>query len=674
MQEESTVFFKINFNNKTSCLKGSRRMITVRIDRRNTGKAGGVMESSYFTIGMAGHIDHGKTTLTKALTNIETDRLKEEKERNISIELGYAPLHTDSDVQVSIVDVPGHERFIRQMIAGVAGIDLVILVIAADEGVMPQTKEHLEILSFLGIQRCMVAISKIDRVDDELLELVEEEITETLEKTPFKGARLIRVDSVSGKGIELLKETIIGELKSLEQRDRYGSYRLPIDQVFTVQGQGTIVRGTIYEGVVKKGSQLKLLPSEKTVRARSIQVHHNDVEEARAGQRTAINLGGISREEVKRGDVLVASDHFLVTNIIDVAMRFVDDLRFPVKQRTPVKIHIGTSEVMGNIVFFDRNVVEAADEEVLCQIRLEEEIVARRGDRFIVRRPTPAETIGGGWVIEPKGSKYKFGQSTVDMLQNKQQGSPKDLVEDALKNRQILTEKEIIQDTSLDQAILKEIVEEGLEEKWLTNLPAGKYVLTKDIHKLETELVEELSKYHNLYPMRTGGNKAEITQILKSDYSKEIIEFVMQRMTEKEQLASVGPLIRIASFTPHLPSSWKKRMEEVIDNLARDGLEVKKWNAYLEQSSVPEKELVDLDHYLINNGYAHRLSDDMIIHQRAFEQAVQRLREQTGTAFDLKEAKDALNVSRKFLIPFLELLDNKKVTKREDTKRIWILE
>ncbi|WP_318036033.1 selenocysteine-specific translation elongation factor [Halobacillus shinanisalinarum] len=352
------------------------------------------MDDTYFTIGMAGHIDHGKTTLTKALSNVDTDRLKEEKERSISIELGYAPLQIAAGVNLSIVDVPGHERFIRQMIAGVAGIDLVVLVIAADEGVMPQTKEHLEILEFLGVEHCIVAISKIDRVDDELLELVTEDIKEGLAGTIFHEAPFVYVDGVSGKGIDNLKQTLLSELESVESRDAYGSFRLPVDQVFTVQGQGTIVRGTIYEGVVQKGSHLRLLPNDYKVRARQIQVHHKDQEQALAGQRTAVNLGGIAREDISRGDVLVASDHFLVTEKIDVSLRFVDELTTPVKQRMPVKIHVGTSEVMGRIVFFDRNEVNKTSEEVLCQIQLNEEVVVRRGDRFILRRPTPIETIG----------------------------------------------------------------------------------------------------------------------------------------------------------------------------------------------------------------------------------------------------------------------------------------
>lgn len=629
------------------------------------------MESSYYTIGMAGHIDHGKTTLTKALTNIETDRLKEEKERSISIELGYAPLQTENGIQVSIVDVPGHERFIRQMIAGVAGIDLVVLVIAADEGVMPQTKEHLEILSFLGIQRCIIAISKIDRVEEELLELVREDISETLEMTPFKEAPLIGVDSISGRGIDELKQAIFADLKTIEHRDWYGSFRLPIDQVFTVQGQGTIVRGTIYEGIARKGTRLKVLPSEKTVRARSIQVHHEDVEEARAGQRTAINLGGISKEEIKRGDVLVASDHFLSTDTIDIAVKFVDDLRYPVKQRMPVKIHTGTSEVMGKIVFFDRNIVESTDEEIVCQIRLDEKIVVRRGDRFIARRPTPAETVGGGWIIEPKGQKYKFGQETVSMLESKKKGTPVDLLLDTLKSRQTATKKELIQHTSLDETEVEAVIREGLEENWLTSLPSGKFVRARELEKVTTAVIEKLTDFHKEYPMRKGMNKAELIQTVTADFPKELVDFTVNEMLENNELESSGPLIRLSSFTPTLPSQWKTRVEGVIEELKADGLEVKKWDVYLKESAVKQEIASELEGYLLHGGLVLRLTEDMLIHRASFDQAVQRLREQTEDSFNLKEAKDALNVSRKYLIPFLELVDEKNITKREGEGRFW---
>ncbi|WP_053219918.1 selenocysteine-specific translation elongation factor [Virgibacillus senegalensis] len=630
------------------------------------------MDAAYYTIGMAGHIDHGKTTLTKALTNVDTDRLKEEKERNISIEAGYAPLHTEDGTYVSIVDVPGHERFIRQMIAGVAGIDLVVLVVAADEGVMPQTKEHLEILQFLGIKRCMVAVTKIDRVDQELQELVGTDIKEALEGTIFADADMLFVDSVSGKGIEELRTSIFTALKQVEFRDRFGSFRLPIDQVFTVQGQGTIVRGTIYEGVVRQGSSLTVLPSGKKARARNIQVHHEDVQEARAGQRTAVNVTGVDREQINRGDVLVASNHFLVSKTIDVSIRLVDDMQFPIKQRAPIKLHIGTSEVMGKIVFFDRNEVQKSSEEIVCQLRLDDEVVVRRGDRFIIRRPTPVETIGGGWVIDPKGEKYRFGKETMAMLEQKKEGTPADLVAAVLDDHIMLNEQQIIQYTSLDKAVVNEALNSGIQSGQF--LPSGgKYVLTKSFETAKELILGYLRDFQEKYPMRAGMNKAELRQILRSRFPKAFIDFVIAEMLDQKLLKQQEQYLTNAEFQQHLPNRWKARLEEIIDQLNQDGLQIRKWEDYFRDTPLPEEVARDLKSYLLQTEKAYALTDDMVIDRQVFQQAVKQLRSQTGETFNLQDVKEVWNVSRKFMIPLLELLDEWGWTTREDGNRRWLV-
>ncbi|WP_085520650.1 selenocysteine-specific translation elongation factor [Tuberibacillus sp. Marseille-P3662] len=629
------------------------------------------MDEAYYTIGMAGHIDHGKTTLTKAMTHVDTDRLKEEKERKVSIESGYAPLEVKDGRHVSIVDVPGHERFIRQMIAGVAGIDLVVLVIAADEGVMPQTKEHLQILEFLGVQRCIVAVSKIDRVDQELLDIATEDIKEGLEGTIFAEAPFVRVDSVSGHGVDELKQTIFSELGKVNHRDAYGSFRLPIDQVFTVQGQGTIVRGTIYEGVVQKGSQLTILPEGLNVKPRQIQVHHKDKDQARAGQRTAINLGGIDKNQIQRGDVLVTSDHFLVTNTIDVSLQFVDDLTSPVKQRSPVKIHVGTSEVMGKIVFFDRNEVNQTNDTVLCQVRLEEDIVVRRGDRFILRRPTPVETLGGGWVIQPKGGKYRFGEATVEMLRKKKEGTPEDLIEDVLTKYKLLDVKQLIQYTSLDEPEIKAAIYKEVEAGQLFEMAGNRYGLMKDFTKIKDEVTEQLHGYHENYPMRLGISKAEVVQTFSGVYPKLFIEHTLNTMIASGDIKKDEQFLAWPDFNPHLPAKWKVRMEEIITHLEKDGLNVMKWDDYVKDTPLSKENATELNTYLINTKQAYRLTDEMLIHHTAFDAALSQLRAQTDEAFGLKEAKDALGVSRKYLIPFLELLDQFKVTTRVDDRRKW---
>lgn len=629
------------------------------------------MEERYFTIGMAGHIDHGKTSLTKALTNVETDRLKEEKERGISIELGYAPLNLEAGVSISIVDVPGHERFVRQMIAGVAGIDLVVLVVAADEGIMPQTEEHLEILQFLGVEHCIVAISKIDRVDEIMLELVMDDVKERLSETVFRDAPYVALDSLSGTGIDELKQTILTGLKAIDFRDAYGSFRLPIDQVFSVQGQGTVVRGTVYEGVVQKSSQLLLLPEGISVKARQIQVHHEERQQARAGQRTAINLGGIDRAAVKRGDVLVDSEYFLVTDTIDIALQVIGRKFAPLKQRTAVRLHVGTSEVMGKIVFFDRNELTQTPNEVLCQIRLEEKIVVRRGDRFVLRRPSPVETIGGGWVIQPNGGKYRFGDETIEMLRHHQQGTPKDLVVDALNKYLLLDQKSLMQHTSLNESALIETLEKGVEsDSWL-EIPHQGYSLTKTFTKIKDELLARLQQFHEDFSMRIGMSKAELIQSVSTSYPRPLLEFSLNLLVEQNEVKRSGQFVAIPLFNPHLPQKWRVRMEQVIGSLEQDAFQAKKWEDYFLGTPLPKTEIAELTAHLLESNQAYRLREDTLIHQTAFDNALNQLRHQTDTCFDLKQAKEVLDLSRKYMIPFLELLDELNYTKRSEDQRYW---
>lgn len=626
------------------------------------------MEKHYYTVGMAGHIDHGKTTLTKALTNVDTDRLKEEKERQISIELGFAPLDLGDDISASVIDVPGHERFIRQMIAGVAGIDLVILVVAADEGVMPQTKEHLDILSFLGIKRGIVAVSKIDKVDSEFVELVEDEIKEQLQGTVFAESPIITVDSLKGMGINELKAQIKADLSQTEKRNANGAFRLPVDQVFTVKGQGTVVRGTVYEGTVLEGQSLIVLPARIETKARQLQVHHKPAIKAVAGQRVAINLSNITKEEIERGDVLVDKEHFVVTKTIDVSLSFISQLKHPIKQRTPIKLHLGTSEVMGRIVFFDRNEVNENTGEVLCQLRLDEEVVTRRGDRFIVRRPTPTETVGGGWVLDPNAQKYRFGIETAEMLQKKKEGTPTQRVTDILTEKKYIHKKELLQLTSLKEDQLVTMKEES---KDVIEVLQG-YSLYSEQQKLLTKINEQLTDFHTKFPMRFGMNKAELTSLLSHTAPKEWVTFVIDEAIKDKTLQKHEQFISQSNFTPFFPSNWKKRIDTLLHDMEKDQLNVKAWDEYGATSGIPKDVLEELKHFLRQNSKIYFLDDKHAITRLTLEKAFKTLREGTGDSFDLKEAKELLDVSRKYLIPFVELLDTLGLTKRNDSVRVWV--
>ncbi|CAM3862534.1 selenocysteine-specific translation elongation factor [Mesobacillus zeae] len=625
------------------------------------------MVKRFFTIGMAGHIDHGKTSLTKALTNVDTDRLKEEKERQISIELGFAPLYEDEEVQISVIDVPGHERFIRQMIAGVGGIDLVVLVVAADEGVMPQTREHLDILGFLGIQSGIVAITKIDRVEDEFIDLVKDDILGELEGTVFADAPFMLVDSLAKKGTEELKKLIIDTLKSQEMRDVRGAFRLPVDQVFTVKGQGTVVRGTVYEGTVEEGQSLMVMPKGLEVKARQLQVHHKQAKTAFAGQRAAINLSGISREDLERGDVLVSSEQFIVTRTIDVAIRVVEDLEHLVKQRTPVKCHIGTAEVMGRIVFFDRNELKEESDEILCQLRLEEEAVTKRGDRFIIRRPSPQETIGGGWVIDPRGNKYRFGEQTIQELEKKKAGTPVERITAALYEAKSLSTEELIKRTALPEETLRQ----HLMREEFVPINGKEFTVRGLADAIEDDITDRLEDFHRETPMRQGLNKAELLQTMQKAFPKTLLDYVVENGLQRGIFARKDQFIRLGKFIPHVPKNWEKRTAGMLEALKRDGLQVRYFADYLQDAGIPGNLAEELKKFLEDERSIVPLDQQYYWHSELFERAVDTMRRGTGTDFEVGDAKAAVGLSRKYLIPFLERLDAMGLTRRVENKRVW---
>ncbi|WP_377889142.1 selenocysteine-specific translation elongation factor [Alkalihalobacillus sp. R86527] len=619
----------------------------------------------YYTIGLAGHIDHGKTTLTGALTGVDTDRLKEEKERNVSIEPGFAPFELSHDMNVSIIDVPGHERFVRQMIAGVAGIDLVIPVVAADEGVMPQTREHLEILSLLGIERSIIVITKADAVDEEMLELVKDDISEYITGTGFEGVTIHVVDSKSGKGIEELKESIETYLLDVPSRSKVGPFRLPIDQVFTLQGHGTIVRGTIFDGELQDGEKVTIVPKGIEARVRQVQSHNEKVNKAYAGQRVAINLAGVDREDIVRGQVVVTSDFYKVTSTVDLNMRVAKTMSHELKQRSPVTVHIGTAEVRGTIVFFDRNVLEMKEmQEIFCQLRLAQPILAKKGDRVIIRRPSPVETIGGGSIVNVTGKKYKFGSETVEMLKRMSVGTPFEQLQQLVEKELLLSKEEVKQTLGMEDNVFLEL------ERNPHVISDGRYITTNAIrNQVRSDLVELLKDYHEAYPLRPGLPKAELIQELKKKYPEKLIE---RTLVGQENVKQRGPYICEETFSPYFPKAWKTRMENVVRSLKEQGMKVSPIDVLIDSESIPSVLKGELKQFLLEEGEAVELTKDLMVHRSTWERSRDVLRNDTATSFSLQAAKEALGVSRKFLVPFLESLDEKGYTVRDGQERRWI--
>ncbi|WP_374056740.1 selenocysteine-specific translation elongation factor [Rossellomorea sp. FM04394] len=622
------------------------------------------MAKQYYTIGMAGHIDHGKTTLTKALTSVDTDRLKEEKERSISIEPGFAPLYHDEDMEISVVDVPGHERFIRQMIAGVAGIDLVVLVVAADEGVMPQTKEHLDILALLGITHGIVVLTKISKVDEELRDMALEEVMDELKETVFERAPVLLADSLSGEGVEELKQKIITTLKDMVSRSVRGDFRLPIDQVFTVKGQGTVVRGTVFGGTLDTGEEIMILPQGIHTKAKQIQAHHRKESRAFAGQRAAINLSGVGYKELKRGNVLVTSTHFSVTNTIDVCLEILYAVNHPIKQRMPVVVHVGTSEVMGKLVFFDRNKVESETEPILCQIRLDESIVAKRGDRFILRRPSPMETIGGGWIIQPNGGRYKFGEETMALLQSERHGTPQERVLRLLEQYKCVDEDFILREASLTHTELHDMLQG--DDQWIV-LSQSKVSHLKIVEECVESIDQILRGFHEEFPLLKGINSGELKQSLK-EYTGDLVDYAIEQKHWKQS----SGILCLEGFIPHLPPQWEKRCSQLLDLLEADGRQVKDMEEYFHQVGIPPKWQSDFHHFFIQEKKIVPLDDKKAYSYQIFMKAVEDLKEKTGETFDIADAKEVLGLSRKYMIPFLEKLDKDGLTLRIQELRKWI--
>ncbi|MFD1018296.1 selenocysteine-specific translation elongation factor [Thalassobacillus hwangdonensis] len=627
------------------------------------------MEERHYTIGLAGHIDHGKTALTKALTQIDTDRLKEEKERNISIEPGFAPLHLkEKGLRVSVIDVPGHERFIRQMIAGVAGIDLVLVVIAGDEGIMPQTKEHMDILSLLGVENAMLVVSKSDLIDAEMKEMVEEDIRSYIKEKSYSDAPLFFVDSVSGSGVQELEHAIEQRLKDIQPRDPGGDFRMPVDQVFSIKGHGTVVRGTIYEGRVRDSETVHVLPPGKDARIRQIQVHQKQASSVVAGQRAAINLSGVDVGEVRRGDVLVKGKSAIVTSTIDVVFKNLNDLIAPIKQRGQIRLHIGTEEVMGRIVFFDRNEMGDEEDEVYCQLRLEKEIVAKKDDRFIIRRPTPVETVGGGKIIDPAGAKYKYGPDTIEMLMQKAEGTKEELVLQSLEKKLWQNQNQLQQ--LLGAEGLNIVIEEMISTGQLEAVADG-FMRATDKDRLLAEVLDALDAFHLQHPLRTGMNKPQLLQQLPVDAA--VANVLIGAWVQEGKLNVYGPSVAKSTFTPHLPDNWKVRMEKVLEVWKQDGLKVREWYTYGEEQNIPEEWMEELKYYLIHNRTAWEIDSKHLIYRQTVKTAFMQLYDIEPEAFKLEHAKETFGVSRKYLIPLLEKSDREGLTVRQESLRKWRL-
>ncbi|WP_352420095.1 selenocysteine-specific translation elongation factor [Proteiniborus sp.] len=628
-------------------------------------------------IGTAGHIDHGKTTLIKAITGRETDRLKEEKERGISIELGFTYFDLPSGRRAGIIDVPGHEKFIRNMLAGVMGIDVVILVVAADEGIMPQTKEHLDILNLLGIEEGLIALTKSDLVDEEWLELVEEDVRDGVKGTFLENSPIIPVSSTTKSGINKVIEIVDRLTEEVKERDVTETARLPVDRVFSMSGFGTIVTGTLSAGRFNIGDEVQVFPGNRIGRIRSIQVHGTDSDRAYGGQRVAINIAGLKKSEIERGNVIAPIDSLESTMMIDVKLKLLEDSQRIIDNRTRLRLYTGSSEVLCRVVFLDREQLTPG-ESCYAQLRLEEEIVAKRGDRFIIRFYSPMMTIGGGEILEPNPPKRKrFDEDTIRELEIKEKGKITDVVEEIIKDKSNLfpTIKDISIWTVMTEERIGKIIEELRKaNKVLTfSLLKDLYIIHVDYGKyLSDKIADELKRFHQNNPLKAGISKEEIRSKYLGSAKQKLGDSFINKLVNDKTIKQINESLALSNFEVKFNQVQEEIKQEIEKVFMKNKFNPLKKEEFYDILKYNKKDIDQVYDALLDIGILIRLKEENIVHKCALEESIEMVKDYiiSNSSISVAQIRDLLSTNRKLAIALMEYLDDKKITKRVGDIRI----
>ncbi|MBW2590936.1 MAG: selenocysteine-specific translation elongation factor, partial [Deltaproteobacteria bacterium] len=493
-------------------------------------------------LGTAGHIDHGKTTLIKALTGTDTDRLKEEKLRGITIELGFASLDLPSGQHIGIVDVPGHEKFVKNMVAGATGIDIVVMVIAADEGVMPQTREHMEICTVLGVKYGFVVLTKTDLVDEEWLELAMEDVKDFIRGTFLEDTPVIPVSSKTGQGIPDFIDTLDKLSAEIPDRTSSGLFRLPVDRVFTMKGFGTVITGSLISGRIQVGDTIMIYPSTTTSKVRGIQVHNQSVNEAEVGMRTAINFQGLEKASVNRGDVLANPDALTAGYMVDISLNFLSSNPKPAKNRILVRFHTGTSEVLGNLILLDKEELNPG-ETTVAQLRLDSPVALVKDDRFVLRSYSPVRTIGGGYVLNPIPQKHKrFKSKIVEGLKGLENSNPEEIISYHVDESGYLglSFSNLKLMTNIPEKKLDNIIQGLLSKKGIIQVDRENkiYIHKNTFDRLMKNIKDILEGYHKTNPLKTGMPREELKTKFPPDMNSKLFSLIINQMIKSEDIAA----------------------------------------------------------------------------------------------------------------------------------------
>ncbi|HSR50486.1 MAG TPA: selenocysteine-specific translation elongation factor [Acidobacteriota bacterium] len=632
-------------------------------------------------IGTAGHIDHGKTTLLKALTGIDADRLEEEKRRGITIDIGFAHLQL-GDFRVGFIDVPGHEKFVKNMLSGIGGIDLVLLVVACDESVMPQTAEHFQICRLLGIRRGVIVLTKKNRVDAELRQLVEAEVRDLVEGSFLQDAPCVTVDSLGGEGLEDLRQVLREQIASAARRSqedlRSAIFRMPVDRVFTIRGFGTVVTGTPYAGSLSLEQVLQIFPSDKTAKVRGIEIFNEKSQSAQAGQRTALNLSGVEKSDLERGMVLAPPQSLMSSYMLDVQLTLLEDA--PILQdRAPVRFHHGSGESLGRLHLLE-GAAAAPGQPVLCQVRLDTPLSACAGDRFILRRYSPMDTIGGGVVLDPSPSKHRkrhlkgllpaLRQLATEASEGRAwQGYLRFALQQAGPGGAGL--ERLSACTGLRREAVLERLGELPEVRIISQEPPLA-VLEEPFQRLAGQVLSFLEAFHDKDGLALGASREELKKRIMPRASAAYFQTLIDYLQEQGRLRTQGGLVSLEGREVELDDSQQRLRSEILRAVQEGGWNPPTLDELCESMEASCDQVRRIHYYLLQRGDLVRINEDLVLPAQGPERLVKMMRSrfQPGQPFSVGDFKDLLGVSRKFAIPYLEFLDRRQTTLRTGDQRI----
>ncbi|MGI8837535.1 MAG: selenocysteine-specific translation elongation factor [Pyrinomonadaceae bacterium] len=635
---------------------------------------------SSIVIGTAGHIDHGKSSLVLALTGKNPDRLPEEKRRGITIDLGFADLEL-GDVRVGFVDVPGHERFVKNMLAGVHGIDAVALVIAADEGVMPQTREHFDICRLLGVNHGLIVISKTDLVEEEMLSLVREEVEELVAGSFLEGAPVIPVSAKTGNGLDDLRAALRQVASEVPNRSTDFVTRLPVDRAFTMKGFGAVVTGTLVSGEITDGDELELLPAGIRVRARGVQVHGAPVRNAAAGQRTAVNLAGVELRAIERGMVLGEVGRLATTQILDVHLDVLSSAPRGVRTRARVRVHMGSAEALGRVRVLNASGEIAPGKADFAQLTLEKPIVALHDERFILRSYSPAMTIAGGVVLDPVATKHRGRELSIvtdrlsELMRPERVRKLTSFVLAA--GEQGITLEQLVVRTGLKESALVAAANESQRAGTITDA-GGVFIGVEDFKQLAETVVAETRSHHQREPLSRGLAREVLRERFFNPAAPEVFRAVMQYLENQGMLVTQKDLVRLREHKPDLSTADSTLRDKIAAIYETAQLEPPSLDQALESAGVTSAQRAHarkILQMLVDNGTVIRAQGDMFLHVSAINSLRQLLRDfasqhEPDRLINVAQFKELAGISRKYAIPLLEYLDQERVTRRAGDKRI----